>query len=99
MSTFRFTGLKGSHQDSNGNEGAPDSEGSAESGTVPGGDLVGASGFPSSGAPASNSLLGVGAGFELAFNHSVDPRTSSLVSMSQTAKLKPLVGSMGTYKG
>ena len=62
MSTFRISGLKGSHQDSNGNEGAPDSEGSAESGTVPGDDLVGASGFPSLGAPVSNSLLGVGAG-------------------------------------
>ena len=99
MSTFRISGLKVSHQDSNGNEGAPDSEGSAESGTVPGGDLVGASGFPSSGAPASNSLSGVGADLELAFNDPVDPRTSSLLSMSHTAELKPLVGSRGTYKG
>ena len=88
MSTFKNLGLKGSHQDSNGNEGAPDSEGSADSGTVPGGDLVGASGFPSSGAPASNSLSGVGVGLELAFNGSVDPRASSLVSMSHTADLK-----------
>ena len=93
MSTFRFNGIKGSPQDSNGNEGAPDSEGSAESGTVSGGDLVGASGCPSTSAPASISLSGTGADLELAFNDPAD------LKMSHNAELRPLVGSRGTYKG